>query len=211
MASRNNQEEFWVHNLSSSYIEANPYLGLDEGKLAEKAWHQILNKIDFSELNSFLECGSNIGRNIKTLSRILPNSNASVIEINPVALERCRMNNKIEFEFLGSIKEAVFSTRFDLVFTCGVLIHVNPDDLVNTLENMFRLSKKYVVVAEYFNRTPVTINYRGEDEKLFKRDWGKFVLENFNTELLDYGFLWGQEYDAAGFDDITYWVFRKVN
>jgi pseudaminic acid biosynthesis-associated methylase len=211
LTSRNSQEEFWVHNLSSSYIEANPYLGPSESKLAEKAWRQILTEIDFSDVNRFLECGSNIGRNIKTLARVLPNAKASVIEINPKALERCRLNNEIELEFLGSIKDAVFSTRFDLVFTCGVLIHINPDDLVRTLTNMFQLSNKYVVVAEYFNRTPVTMNYHGEDEKLFKRDWGKFVLENFDTELLNYGFLWGQEYDVAGFDDITYWVFRKVS
>ena len=186
-------------------------MGPSEGKLAEKAWRQILDEIDFSDVNRFLECGSNIGRNIKTLARVLPNAKASVIEINPKALERCRLNNEIELEFLGSIKDAVFPTRFDLVFTCGVLIHINPDDLVKTLTNMIQLSKKYVVVAEYFNRTPVTISYHGEDEKLFKRDWGKLVLENFDAELLNYGFLWGQEYDVAGFDDITYWVFRKVS
>ncbi len=211
MVAINSQEEFWVQNISSSYIEANPYLGPDEGKLAEKAWRRILEKIDFSDLNSFLECGSNIGRNVKTLSKVLPKTSANIIEINPVALEICRVNNKIELEFLGSIKDAVFATQFDLVFTCGVLIHINPDDLIKTITNIFHLSKKYIIVAEYFNRTPVTLKYRGEDEKLFKRDWGKFVLENFNVELVDYGFLWGYEYDSAGFDDITFWVFRKVS
>lgn len=211
MDSRNNQEEFWVQNLSTSYMEANPYLGPIESRLAEEAWVQILNKINLADISTFLECGSNIGRNVKTLSRVLPNARASVIEINPEALKICKMNNKIESEFLGSIKDATFSTRFDLVFTCGVLIHINPEDLKFTLTNIFKFSKKYVVVAEYFNRTPVTIKYRGEDEKLFKRDWGKFVLDNFDTELVDYGFLWGHQYDAAGFDDITYWVFRKLS
>jgi len=29
------------------------------------------------------------------------------------------------------------------------------------------------------------------------------------VELVDYGFLWGHIYDSAGFDDITWWLFKK--
>ena len=41
------------------------------------------------------------------------------------------------------------------------------------------------------------------------RDFGKLFLENFPVKLIDYGFLWGHIYDHAGFDDITWWVFKK--
>jgi hypothetical protein len=74
---------------------------------------------------------------------------------------------------------------------------------------MHQLSAKYIIIGEYFNRTPISIEYHGEQEKLFKRDWGKFVVENFDVTVIDYGFLWGHEFDEAGFDDITYWVFAK--
>ena len=30
-----------------------------------------------------------------------------------------------------------------------------------------------------------------------------------DVELVDYGFFWGHIYDAAGFDDITWWLFEK--
>lgn len=126
-----------------------------------------------------------------------------------MALEECKLNNQIELDFLGSIKDAEFPTTFELVFTCGVLIHINPEDLFQTITKMFQFSSRYIIVAEYFNRTSISINYRGEDDKLFKRDWGKFVLENFPAKLIGYGFLWGHVYDSAGFDDITYWVFQK--
>ena len=208
--SRNNQEEFWAKDLETTYIESNPYLEEDQAKLAEKAWATMLREIDTTKLRSFLECGSNIGRNIQTLSRVLPNASANIIEINPIALETCKSNNLIELEYLGSIKNASFPKKFDLVFTCGVLIHINPDDLLQTVSKMFELSNQYVIVAEYFNRTPISISYRGEVDKLFKRDWGKFVLENFPAKLIDYGFLWGHEYDDSGFDDITYWVFQRI-
>jgi hypothetical protein len=57
----------------------------------------------------------------------------------------------------------------------------------------------------------VSLSYKGEDDKLFKRDFGKFVLEHFGDKLtlVDYGFLWGHIYDDGGFDDITWWVFEK--
>ncbi len=209
MVSRNSQEEFWVKDLATSYIESNPYLEPEEAKLAEKAWGQMLSQIDAANLKSFLECGSNIGRNIRTLNNLLPNASANVIEINPLALEECKLNNQIELDYLGSIKDAEFPTTFELVFTCGVLIHINPKDLFQTITKMFQLSSRYIIVAEYFNRTSISIKYRGKDDKLFKRDWGKFVLENFPAELIGYGFLWGHVYDSAGFDDITYWVFQK--
>ena len=53
------------------------------------------------------------------------------------------------------------------------------------------------------------IRYWGKDNKLFKNNYGKILNDNFNVKICDYGFLWGEEFDKAGFDDITYWVFRK--
>lgn len=47
------------------------------------------------------------------------------------------------------------------------------------------------------------LEYQGQQNKLFKRDLGKLFIENFKVALVDYGFLWGRLYDAAGFDDLT--------
>jgi len=91
----------------------------------------------------------------------------------------------------------------------GVLIHINPDDLNANIQKVFSYSKKYLLIGEYFNRTPVMIEYQGQKNRLFKRDFGKLFLKNFSAELNDYGFLWGHIYDDAGFDDITWWLFEK--
>jgi hypothetical protein len=53
------------------------------------------------------------------------------------------------------------------------------------------------------------IEYQGQDNKLFKQDFGKLFLKNFKVNLVDYGFLWGEVYDNGGFDDITWWLFEK--
>lgn len=64
-------------------------------------------------------------------------------------------------------------------------------------------------MAEYFNRTPVMIEYRVEKDRPFKRDFRKSFIENFPARLVDYGFLWGHLFDAAGFDEVTWWLFEK--
>jgi hypothetical protein len=77
------------------------------------------------------------------------------------------------------------------------------------MKKMFDCSKQYILIGEYFNRTPMMIEYRGQQNKLFKRDFGRYFIENLPVALVDYGFLWGHLYDQAGFDDINWWLFRK--
>jgi len=202
------QEEFWKHKITSRYAKENTVFDEQLGILA---WEKIFGKIAKSEITSFLDCGSNVGRNVATLNKVLPAASSNIIELAREPYNQCLKDFRIDKSFLGPIKTAEFDGTFDLVFTSGVLIHVNPDDLLPSMSRMYELSSRYILISEYFNRTPVMINYRGEDDKLFKRDFGKLFIQNFQSRLVDYGFLWGHEFDAAGFDDITYWLFEKSN
>jgi spore coat polysaccharide biosynthesis protein SpsF len=151
-----------------------------------------------------------IGRNLEQLSIALPLAKKSVIEINKEAYEYVKNRYSLEFSSNSSIVDSNLEEDIaDLVFTIGVLIHIHPDQLLDNMKKMFLYSKKYILIGEYFNRTPVMIEYQGEKNKLFKSDFGKLFLENFDVQLLDYGFLWGHLYDQAGFDDITWWLFEK--
>jgi pseudaminic acid biosynthesis-associated methylase len=200
------QEHFWREKITDSYSRDNSFF--DE-KLGLQAWEIILSKIDKSDMSSYLDCGSNIGRNISFLKKVLPEATSNIVELAKAPFDKCMSDFHITESFLGPLKDAKFNSKFDLVFTSGVLIHVNPDDLLDSMSRMFEASSKYILIIEYFNRTPVMINYRGEDDRLFKRDFGKLFLENFDCEVLDYGFLWGHVFDNAGFDDVTYWLFEK--
>ena len=200
------QEDFWKNKITESYAQDNS--AFDE-RLGLVAWERTLSKIDKSDISSYLDCGSNIGRNIAFLKKVLPMATANIVELARGPYEKCLKDFQIEESFLGPIKDAKFDAKFDFVFTNAVLIHVNPDDLLESMARIFDLSSKYILIGEYFNRTPVMINYRGEDDRLFKRDFGKMFVENFDCIVVDYGFLWGYEFDSAGFDDITYWLFEK--
>ena len=146
---------------------------------------------------------------MRFLGKFLPNASANIIELAEDPYNKCKEDFTVADSYLGPIKDAAFSNKFDLVFTNTVLIHVNPDDLLKSMQKMYEFSSKYILICEYFNRTPVMIEYRGELDMLFKRDFGKLFIENFDCEIVDYGFLWGHQFDNAGFDDITYWLFRK--
>ena len=202
----NQQETFWKNEITQSYVTDNSRF--DE-ILGQTAWKRMLTKVDTEGITSYLDCGSNIGRNIAVLKKILPLSNSNIIEIAELPFGICTTTFEIKDSFLGSIKDARFQKQFELVFSMGVLIHVHPDELLETMRNMFNLSSRYIILGEYFSRTPIMMNYRGEEDKLFKMDFGRYFVENFDCSVIDYGFLWGNEFDDAGFDDITYWVFEK--
>lgn len=201
----NDQQKFWKKTYSKDYMIKNENFDDD---LGIDGWKKMLKNT--TEINSLLECGCNIGRNIKFLNKVLPKSKKSIIEISKEAFRTVNERYDIDKSFNGCIVDSKFkSESFDLVFSSGVLIHIHPSDLLENMTKMFNYSRKYILIAEYFNRTPVMIEYQGEKDKLFKRDFGKMFIENFKVKLVDYGFLWGHIYDDGGFDDFTWWLFEK--
>jgi pseudaminic acid biosynthesis-associated methylase len=201
------QEKFWIETYAEEYIEHNQRFEWD---LVAKGWKEMLRSINMP--TSILECGANIGRNIRCLSEINPSTKISAIEISPHAFELLKRNNILDRCFNGSIIDFDSNdSSFELVFSMGVLIHIHPDDLFKNMKRMFDLSSKYILFGEYFSRVPTMIEYRGEKDKLFKRDFGRFFIDNLghSVNLVDYGFLWGYIFDDGGFDDITWWLFEK--
>src|SRR3989338_3210522 len=206
MSYNSEQENFWATTYATDYIKKNSSF---DNQLGAEAWAKMLRGTQ-GEVNNFLECGCNIGRNIDQIKMVLPDAIPSIIEISEPAFKFVTSHHDFKHAFNGAILYSAFDeASFDLVFTMGVLIHINPDQLLEHMEKMFKYSNKYILMGEYFNRTPVSIEYQGEKEKLFKRDFGKLFIQNFNVKLVDYGFLWGHIYDKAGFDDVTWWLFEK--
>jgi len=202
--SRNDQEIFWSEQYAEDYIKKNAEF---DAFLGVQAWEKMLAST--SGITSLLECGCNIGRNIDSLDRLLPSASKSIIEISKPAFDFVSNRHALAQKFNGSILESSLEGSFDLVYTMGVLIHINPDELLANLQKAYDYSSKYLLFGEYFNRMPIMLDYQGQKNRLFKRDFGKLVIENFSLKLLDYGFLWGHIYDSAGFDDVTWWTFEK--
>ena len=158
MAYNSDQEKFWAEQYADDYIKNNEAF---DHALGAQAWQMMLAKTE-GNISSLLECGCNIGRNIEQLNRVIPKSKKSIIEISEPAYNFVTEKYDLSDSFHGPILDSNFKPQsFDLVFTMGVLIHINPDQLIDHMDKMFNYSSKYILMGEYFNRTPVSIEYHG--------------------------------------------------
>ncbi len=201
----NEQEEFWAFEFGDDYISRNESIQLFNSNL--DFFSKIFAGLE-SKPDEILEIGANIGMNIKALQQILPKTNFTAIEINEKACEELR---KIECDVIeGSIFEIELEKKFNLVFTKGVLIHLSPEKLIEAYDKIYSWSSKYILLAEYYNPTPVMIPYRGEYEKLFKRDFAGEMLDRFPLlQLHKYGFVYHR--DTSPQDDINWFLLEKVD
>lgn len=200
------QEEFWRQDFGVDYIERNGSDQLLASNLA--LFSKILASSDYPK--SVLELGANIGMNLRALQLLFPDQKHSAVEINPQACDR--LSNVIgeENAFLGSILDVTLDEKFDLVFTKGVLIHINPEHLTAVYKRMFDWSNRYVLMIEYFNPTPVTVSYRGHEDRLFKRDFaGEFMDIYPDFSLVDYGFSYRRD-PCHPQDDVTWFLMERT-
>ena len=106
------------------------------------------------------------------------------------------------------ISQPINESPVDLTFTFAVLIHINPEHLKSVYDNLVNGSNRYVLVAEYYNPTPTIVNYRGHDDRLFKRDFAGDLIDNYGLRLVDYGFVYKRD-NCAPQDDVTWFLLEK--
>jgi spore coat polysaccharide biosynthesis protein SpsF len=164
---------------------------------------------DTRSVQNVLELGSNIGLNLMAIRQLLPTAKLSAVEINKKAVTELQTNVPNVDVHLNSILEFQPTESWDLVFTKGVLIHINPDKLPVVYDLMYWASSRYVLVCEYYNPSPVEISYRGHSSKLFKRDFAGDLLSRFSDlKLVNYGFVYRRDPNFPQ-DDMTWFLMEK--
>lgn len=188
---KTDQEVFWAGEFGDEYIDRN------QGDKLVAANLSLFAKIlaNTRGISNVLEFGSNRGLNLMALRQLLPDVDLSAIEINAKAvaeLEKQRIANKV---YHMSILDFTPDYQRDFVFIKGVMIHLNTEVLPQVYDLLYQSSKRYLLVMEYYNPTPVEIPYRGHTGKLFKRDFAGEMLDRFpDLQLLDYGFCYERDY-----------------
>lgn len=198
------QEEFWATEFGDSYISRNQSAILLASNTA--FFSEIFKSIN-SVPSTFLEIGANIGMNVRAIQNLSPDAQFTGIEINQKA---CEILAKTGCEVVeSSIFDASIARKFDFVFSKGVLIHLSPDQLRTTYRKMYEWSSQYILIAEYYNPVPVAIPYRGNTDRLFKRDFAGEILDSFPDLILrDFGFAYHRgKYPQ---DDINWFLLEKV-
>lgn len=199
------QESFWHGAFGKLYTERSQSNDLLEAN--EVFFKRALAMCQRPE--SVLELGANVGLNLSALERLFPEQRRVAVEINSSAYAQLAVNPAVSESFNSSILSAAIVEKFDLVFTKGVLIHLNPESLVDVYNQIASWSKRYVLFAEYYNPTPVEVEYHSEKGVLFKRDFaGEFLTMHSDFRLLDYGFSYRGDLNPSQ-DDITWFLMEK--
>lgn len=201
----NDQQKFWMSQFGKEYVSRNSLKRLVQNNLG------LFSKIFNNRLppKNCLEFGANIGANLIALKKLFPDIVTHGVEINTFAFNQLKKILGKKNIYNQSIESFNKTKKYDLVFTKGVLIHINPKNLNKIYEKMYKLSNKYILIIEYYNPKPVSIDYRGHKDKLFKRDFAGEIMKKYKSlKLLDYGFVYHKDLSFPQ-DDLTWFLLKK--
>lgn len=206
MGYQTDQEVFWAGEFGTEYMERNqgPQLLASNLNFFGKALAQA------GPIQTCVEFGANLGMNLKALQLLYPGIRCQGVEINPDAAQALAAVIGREQVIQDSILDwEPPPSAAELSLIKGVLIHVNPEHLHTVYQKLYRASRRYVLIAEYYNPSPVSIPYRGHQDRLFKRDFaGEFMALFPDARLVDYGFCYRRD-PVFPQDDITWFLIEK--
>jgi len=186
MSIENEQLKEWKNEFGKNYTDRN-YMTVKEMDSLYKINYGItrteLNNEflkDFDKNIKILEVGSNIGNQLLCLQN-MEFKNLYGIEPQLYATELSKKNTKSINIIEGNAFDIPFKDNyFDLVFTSGVLIHINPNNISKALDEIYRCSNSYIWGFEYYAPEGYKmIQYREKEELLWKTDFSKLFLDRF--------------------------------
>jgi spore coat polysaccharide biosynthesis protein SpsF len=202
------QEAFWSGSFGDAYTDRNDGDAFARSNLL--FWGEVLKRT--GPIASCFEIGTNRGLNLDAIKTILPGCQTAGLEINSHAAKECasKGHQVLEGSILAPPPPAAGSSGLaDLSIASGVLIHINIDSLPTSYELLFTLSKRFILVSEYFNPVPVAIPYRGHEDRLFKRVFAGELWSKYpSLRLVDYRFVWSKD-PLAPKDNVTWFLFEK--
>lgn len=158
---------------------------------------------------SLLEVGCNTGLNLRAIAESGASPLPRLIGVDPEPSGLIRLHDYLPDAPVAraSVFALPFSDgAFDLVMTVAVLIHMSLDNLPMALDELYRVSGRYILTHEYFAEEETDIPWQGRSGLLFKRDFLAHWRARYpDLETLDNGFLAEEE----GFDRMTFWVLEK--
>jgi len=199
------QEAFWAGDFGSDYIQRN-----QGDRLLASNLNLFVHALRTARgVTSCVEFGANIGMNLRALNLLYPGLDAHGIEINPDAARVLGELISPHKVYRSSILDFEPQRTWDLAIIKGVLIHLNPDVLAQVYDLLVASTSRYLLVAEYYSPSPVAIQYRGHDDRLFKRDFAGEIMERHpQLQLIDYGFVYRRD-PTFPQDDITWFLIEK--
>lgn len=122
MRARTEQEHFWAGQFGDEYTRRNATPASQRRGFFESILRRAVG------VTTVCELGANRGDNLAALCEIAPNLALTGVEVNEKAIQEMRAQVPQVTAVQSSIQDFGPQETYDLVFTCGVLIHIPPDD-----------------------------------------------------------------------------------
>jgi len=196
--------ELWQGEFGDAYTRRHSNASTNPHQ-RQQLWEWLLSL----SCESVLEVGANAGLNLEAIARIRP---CEIYACEPNDLAR---NELLSLELTpSSFITADYADKLsfpnhvaEVSITCGVLIHIPPDKLLQSMREIYRCTKHTIICAEYFAPSEEMIPYRGHDNALWRRDYGSLWLDNFtDLHCTTCAFAWRR---LTGLDNLTIWVLER--
>ncbi len=193
-------EDLWAGSFGEAYLERNA----DVAAPRQGFWDGFMHRFPAGRV---LEVGCTQGDNLIHIARHTPAHEVWGVDLNHEVLAALQRHVPGVNGAWGVARSLPFrDSWFDLVFTVGLLIHQPDETLPLVMGEIVRTSRRWIMCGEYYAKEPTSISYRGHNDVLFKRDYGRIYGELFpELTLVEEGYLTKEE----GFDRVTYQVFEK--
>ncbi|HEY4243369.1 MAG TPA: pseudaminic acid biosynthesis-associated methylase [Kofleriaceae bacterium] len=198
MQTGSEQLALWRSDFGAAYTDRNDR----DQSVRLYAWRRLLEGV---HPQATLEVGCNVGWNLVYLER-LGLRGVRGVEPQAVAVATARSRD------LDVVQGTAFALpfvdgAFELAFTSGVLIHISPGAIGAALDEIYRVSSRWIAAIEYDDPVEQEVAYRGHAGALWKRDHAAL----WRTRHPDLRVVRSLRLGAAeGYDDCTAHLFEKV-
>lgn len=132
----------------------------------------MIDSIKELEFDSVLELGCGAGANLWRIKQQFPKCYIQGIDINKDAVSF--LESKFYGDFTGKVwngeaeKIYLFNKAVDLILTDACLMYIPPEKIENTVKEMLRVARKYIVMCEWNGEDKLDGHWVRDYEKLFK-------------------------------------------
>lgn len=143
---------------------------------------QIIKFLKNAHWESILEIGCGTGRLTKQIAPLQNWKKFVAIDLSDDLLKIAKHNTKnypIEYHCMN-IDEFPTEQKFDLVFSCEVVQHINPSRIVESLKKIISLSNNKVILVETYDHSKIGTS---KDEYFFIHNYEE-IFKKFNLKQI---------------------------
>jgi len=177
------QEQMWSSNFGVEYNKRNDWDYKELNEVYKKYYGVERSIMNTEFLDSLprdiriLEVGSNYGIILKSLEEMgFTNLYGVELQWDGVLTVKQRFP-KYQVLQASGLDLPFKNGYFDLVYTSGVLIHINPENLPKFMSEMVRCSKKYIWGFEYYADKVTEIPYHNNANLMWKAPYKQIFMD----------------------------------